>query len=67
MKRYYSTQRPVGPGTYPKPKGNRVLKIENFDFREYVREISGPAWGFIEYEKPLTDREAEAYELEPGF
>ena len=66
MKRYYSTQRPVGPGTYPKPKGNKVAAIWNFDDRTHVPEIDGKAWGFIEYEKPLTDREAEAYELEPA-
>ena len=64
--KYYSTQRPVAPGTFPKPKGNRVTSIENFDDRTYIPELGGKAWGLIEYEKPLTDREAEAYELEPA-
>lgn len=63
MKRYYSTQRPVGPGTFPKPKGNKVLAIWNFDDRTHVPGI-GPAWGYIEYEKPLTTKEEELYELE---
>lgn len=66
MKRYYSTQRPVGPGTFPKPKGNKVLNIANFEGRHFCQSINAKAWGFIEYEKPLTDREAEAYELEPA-
>lgn len=61
--RYYSTQRPVAPGTFPKPAGNRVLQITNFDSREFVPEILKSAWGFIEYEKPLTERDARSYEL----
>ena len=64
MIRYYSTQRPVAPGTFPKPKGNRIESIKNFDSRIYIPEIDGKAWGFIEYEKPLSPRDAEAYELE---
>ena len=38
MYRYYSTQRPVGPGTFP----GRPESIENFDTREEVPGI-GPA------------------------
>ena len=29
--RYYSTQRPIMPGSYPKPAGNPVVEIRNFD------------------------------------
>jgi len=64
--RYYSTQRPVMPGTFPKPQGNKVLAIENFDERTFCMEIGREAWGYLEYEKPLTEKEAAAYELVEG-
>ena len=61
--RYYSTQRPVAPGTFPKPKGNRILEIHNFDKRIYCEEPDRDCWGYIDYEKPLTEKEANDYEL----
>ena len=36
--RYYSTQRPIGPGTIPQPKGNKVLEIHNYDQKTYCEE-----------------------------
>lgn len=62
--RYYSTQRPVMPGSYPEPRNNKVLKIENFDHKKFVEEVDRPAWGFIEYEKPLGHFDVNDYELE---
>ena len=64
--RYYSTLRPVAPGCFPKPEGNRIERMINFPAKCYVCEIWKQAYGFIDYEKPLTDREAEAYELAKG-
>ena len=61
--RYYSSQRPVMPGSFPKPVGNRVLEIVNFDERKYCDEILRSAWGYIEYENPLDEDEARRYEL----
>ncbi len=61
--RYYSTQRPVAPGTFPKPVGNKVLEIVNFDELKYCPESGRDCWGYIEYEKPLTEKEAVDYEL----
>lgn len=58
--RYYSTQRPVGPGSFPK-KG--VVEIFNFENRIYVPEIGRKAWGYIEYNRELTEQEAASYEL----
>mgnify|MGYP007119973233 CR=1 FL=1 len=29
MTKYYSTQRPIGPGTYPKPQDNNIIEIKN--------------------------------------
>ena len=61
--RYYSTQRPVAPGTFPQPKGNRILEIHNFDEKTYCSEPGRDCWGYIDYEKPLSEKEANNYEL----
>lgn len=36
MTTYYSTQRPIGPGTYPKPQENKVIEIKNFAKKEKI-------------------------------
>lgn len=59
--RYYSIQRPVMPGGFPKKAA--VEKIENFDTKTFCEEIGREAWGYIEYEEPLAEGEADAYEL----
>lgn len=62
--RYYSTQRPVMPGGFP--KSAEVEKIENFDTKVFCEEIGREAWGFIEYRESLTKEEAADYELTLG-
>lgn len=62
--RYYSTQRPVGPGTYPRQSGTET--VTNFDGPTYCEEIGREAWGYIEYREPITPEAARAYELTPG-
>ena len=66
--RYYSTQRPVDIGTFPKPEGNRPVEIYNYDTdkRIPVEGASMEAWGYLEYRKPLTEKEMEDYELRPA-
>ena len=64
--RYYSTQRPVDIGTFPKPPGNKVVEIVNFDKRIPVENGTMRAWGYIEYQKPLTEQQADDYELRPA-
>ena len=61
MKRYYSTERPVMPGSYPKPAGNPVKEIVNYDTRQDVGGFL--ACGCLEYEKPLSEKDMESYEL----
>lgn len=61
MTRYYSILRPVGIGTFPKTQ--RVERIRNFVRRTYVPEIGREAWGYIEYENPITDEDARNYDL----
>lgn len=59
--RYYSTQRPFGPGTFPQKDGRET--VVNFDGKTYCEEIGKEAWGYIDYPEPLTKEEAESYEL----
>lgn len=60
--RYYLTQRPPTPGTFP----GRPTKIEAYDQKTYVEEIGREAWGWIEYPEPLEEKRAEDYELTPA-
>ena len=36
--KYYSLERPVMPGTYPKPKNNPAMLIHNFNSRDMCRK-----------------------------
>lgn len=63
--KYYSTQRPITPGNYPKSPFKEVLNIVNFDSRMYCEEIGQEAWGYIEYKAPLHPKDAMEYELMP--
>lgn len=64
--RYYSTQRPIMPGGFPKPSGNKVTEVQNFDGRVYCEEIGREAWGYIEYEHPISDELRWQYDLAEG-
>ena len=60
--RYYLTQRPPVPGAVP--NSNAITAAEDFGIRKEVPMI-GEAYGWVEYEKPLTNEETERYELTP--
>lgn len=63
--RYYSTQRPIGPGTFPGSYG--VVEIHNFDRRTFCEEIGREAWGYIEFvADKIPDDIAKQYELTGG-
>ena len=64
--RYYSTQRPVDIGTFPKPADNKPVEIHNYDSRIPVEDGTMLAWGYLEYAKPLTEKETGDYELKPA-
>lgn len=64
--RYYSTQRPVDIGTFPKPPGNAPVEIINFDERRMVEGGTMRAWGELAYLKPLTEKQMDDYELRPA-
>ena len=64
--KYYSTQRPVDIGTFPKPPYNAPDEIVNYDQRIPVEGGAFVAWGHLTYTKPLTEKQASDYELRPA-
>ena len=64
--KYYSTQRPVDIGTFPKPPRNAPDEIVNYDQRVPVENGSFLAWGHLTYTRPLTKRQTSDYELRPA-
>lgn len=60
--KYYSTQRPVDIGTFPKTE-NGPAEIVNFDQRESVENGGFQAWGYLLYHAPLTEKQMADYEL----
>lgn len=64
--KYYSTQRPVDIGTYPKSRENPMIGFTNYDNRIPVEGGAFRAWGELVYGKPLTEKEAADYELRPA-
>lgn len=63
---YYSTQRPVDIGTFPKPPHNAPDEIANYDQRIPVEGGAFRAWGHLTYTKPLTEKQVSDYELRPA-
>jgi hypothetical protein len=60
--KYYSTQRPVDIGTFPKTENGPIYHI-NFDTREAVEMGRVQAWGYLVYDAPLTEKQITDYEL----
>ena len=63
MNRYYSRMRPLCPGTFPTSGAQNIL---NYEDRMYVEEIGCKAWGYVEYNRELSQEEIDAYELIPA-
>ena len=61
--KYYSTQRPVDIGTFPKPPHNAPDEIVNYEGRVWVENDTRLAWGHLTYTKPLTEKQVSDYEL----
>ena len=60
--KYYSTQRPVDIGTFPKTESGPA-EIVNFNKRESVENGRFQAWGYLLYTAPLTEKQTDDYEL----
>lgn len=58
--RYYVTQRPIDIGTIPNAQNAHTT---NFADRTMVDEIGRQAYGYVEYDTPLTEQEIRNYEL----
>lgn len=59
---YFSTQRPVDIGTFPKESGE-PLSFVNFGERLSVEDGAFRAWGILTYSAPLTEKQIADYEL----
>ena len=64
--KYYSTQRPIDIGTYPKSYFNQPIHMDIYAGRHQVPGESFQAWGAILYTQPLTEQEMRDYELRPS-
>lgn len=64
--KYYSTQRPVDIGTFPKSINNPLLGFTNYDQRQEVEGGAMRAWGELIYLHPLTEKQMDDYELKPA-
>lgn len=64
--KYYSTQRPVGAGTYPHYKENLPVAVLNYGERRQIEGEPFRAWGEIWFSHPLTKEQIINYELRPA-
>ena len=64
--KYYSTQRPVSIGTFPKDHFKAPIRLQNYDGRLPVEGGAFRAWGEVVYDTPLTEGELRSYELRPS-
>lgn len=62
MYRYYSTQRPVAPGTFPE----NPAALGNYGANGADFDRLGRVWGWLDYEEELAPEQASAYELKPA-
>lgn len=60
--RYYSTQRPITPGSCPR---TGIRNIVNFVEKTFCDDIQMEAYGYIETEDQLEESEIARYELVP--
>lgn len=67
--KYYLIARPPSSGYYPKYKGNKVLSAISYDRQTdvFIRSAKGlkkiKAYGYVEYEKKISQLDADAYEM----
>jgi len=59
---YYLTQRPFGPGTFPK---DGLVEGFNYECKEFIPQIGMKAWASVSYSRQLSEKEVMDYELVP--
>jgi len=57
--RYYCLYRPPGLNAVPR----NFIGAIGFEQRRYCPEVDRQAWGYVEYDRPLTPQEIVNYEL----
>ena len=57
--RYYMLFRPPMPGAIPKG----ACEVVDFPDKRYCPEVDRTAWGYVEYEQPLSPQEVVRYEM----
>ena len=62
MYKYFSVLRPVSIGTFPK---DGFADFKNYDKRRYVPEIDHNAWGYLLYNRELSEKEIRSYDFMP--
>lgn len=61
--RYFSTLRPIGPGTFPK---EGMISFQNYGYRMEDNPSGRPAWGYLDYDRQLSMKETFSYDLVYG-
>lgn len=61
--RAYSTNRPIGLGTWPSQHRDKVERIVHFDTLTYVPEVRHNSFGYIEFSEDIPKEDLDAYEL----
>lgn len=56
--RYYTLYRPPMPGAIPR---RGLVRVYSYDYKQSFDGVG--AWGFAEYDRPLTAQEINDYEL----
>jgi len=66
--KYFSTQRPIDIGAFPKSADNPPIKTLNYGQggRVWMEYDTILAWGELIYAKPLSAQEIASYELKPS-
>ena len=59
---YYMTQRPPMPGAMPK---DGLDYIDEYERPQFIPEIEHTAWAKLVYNRELTKKETQNYELTP--
>lgn len=62
MYKYFTILRPVSIGTFPK---EGFVDFVNYDNRRYVPEIDHNAWGYLLYDRELSEKEIYSYDFIP--
>lgn len=62
---YYSTHRPIAPGVLTSGAMALVKSIVNYDMPQYIDVLNRTAWGHIETDTALSERDISASDLTP--